>query len=46
VGTIAPGKRADLIVFDGEPMAYSSPLLLVVSGGRLVLDRRSPGEGR
>jgi imidazolonepropionase-like amidohydrolase len=36
LGTIAPGKRADLAVFAGDPLDPSVPVRLVVSSGKIV----------
>src|SRR5262249_16372019 len=36
LGTIAAGKRADLVVFAGDPLDPSVPVRLVISGGRVV----------
>lgn len=47
VGTVTAGAQADLIVVQGDPMADVRVLrrpLLVIQGGRVVIDRRdSPG---
>ncbi len=43
VGSIAPGKEADLIVMDGDPLHYMTVVDLAYIGGRLVYDRsKSP----
>ena len=44
IGTIEPGKQADLVLIDGNPLANVSDLLRVVAtikGGRVVADRRA-----
>ena len=44
IGTIEPGKQADLVLVDGNPLANVSDLLRVVAtikGGRVVSDRRA-----
>jgi imidazolonepropionase-like amidohydrolase len=40
VGTLEGGKRADLVVWSGEPLEATSRPLLVVIGGRTVYDGR------
>jgi imidazolonepropionase-like amidohydrolase len=46
VGTIEPGKFADLVLVDGDPLAditilqRSERIPLVIKGGRIVADRR------
>ncbi len=48
VGTLEVGKVADLIVVDGDPLAEPSlwrdpaRVTMVVQGGKVVADRRSP----
>lgn len=37
IGTVEPGKEAELIVLSGEPLATTSRVTHVVSAGRLVL---------
>ena len=34
VGTIAPGKRADLVVLSGDPFEFTTRILAVLSNGR------------
>ncbi|MBN2474283.1 MAG: amidohydrolase family protein [Pirellulales bacterium] len=40
LGTLEPGKRADLVVWSGRPFAATSEVLMVVIEGETVLDRR------
>lgn len=40
IGSIAAGKRADLVFWNGEPFAATADVVEVVSGGQTVLDRR------
>ncbi|MEL7472423.1 MAG: amidohydrolase family protein [Planctomycetota bacterium] len=40
VGTLERGKRADLVVWSGEPFAATSRAMVVAIDGRIVLDRR------
>jgi imidazolonepropionase-like amidohydrolase len=43
IGTVAPGKLADLIVVAGDPLEdihHLRQLLLVIKGGRVVVDKR------
>jgi imidazolonepropionase-like amidohydrolase len=35
-GSLTPGKRADLVLFDGDPLEYTSHVCAVVVGGELV----------
>ena len=49
LGTIQPGKLADLIVVDGDPLqdiANLRRLRLVFKEGRIVSDRRAEAIGR
>ena len=47
LGTLEPGKLADLLVVDGEPdrdvrvLQDSTRLLIVMREGRIVVDRRT-----
>jgi len=44
VGTFAPGRFADLVAVDGDPLADIAVLerpAVVIKGGRLVVDRRA-----
>ncbi len=38
LGTVERGKDADLLVFDGDPLAATSRIRFVLSGGRVVID--------
>ena len=40
VGTLEAGKRADLVIWSGEPLEATSRPLLVVIGGKTVYDGR------
>lgn len=40
VGSITRGKDADFVVFDGNPFEVTSRVLVVVAGGRVVVDNR------
>jgi hypothetical protein len=45
IGTIEPGKLADIILLDGNPLdgiQYMLKTKVVVKGGKVVVDRRSP----
>ena len=42
VGTIAPGKQADLAIFAGEPLDPSVPVQLVLSAGKVVFQAAGP----
>src|SRR5439155_8634423 len=42
LGTIAPGKQADLAVFAGDPLDPSVPVRLVVSNGKVVYQTATP----
>lgn len=35
-GTLVPGREADLVVWSGSPLAPSSSVRMVISGGRIV----------
>ena len=44
VGTLAPGRFADLVAVDGDPLADVTVLerpAVVLKGGRVVLDART-----
>ncbi len=45
VGTIEMGKRADLVVWSGEPLEATSRPLVVLIGGRTVMDLREVKSG-
>ncbi len=40
LGTLEPGKRADLVVWSQQPLAATSRILAVMIDGQLVVDRR------
>jgi imidazolonepropionase-like amidohydrolase len=40
VGTLQRGKRADIVVWSGAPFDAASSPVVVLAGGRVVLDRR------
>ena len=40
LGTLEPGKRADLVVWGGRPLAATSPVVVVLIDGEVVIDRR------
>jgi len=40
VGSIEPGKEADLVILTGDPLATQTRVLVTVSDGRIVYDRR------
>jgi imidazolonepropionase-like amidohydrolase len=40
VGTVTSGKRADLVLWNGEPFDGSSKPIVVIAGGEIVVDRR------
>jgi imidazolonepropionase-like amidohydrolase len=45
--SLAPGRQADLVAVADDPLADVTALerpLVVVKGGRIALDRRTPGE--
>ncbi|HEY7444991.1 MAG TPA: amidohydrolase family protein [Vicinamibacterales bacterium] len=47
IGTLEPGKVADIVILNGDPLANISNLLnvsVVVKGGQVVVDKRS-GQG-
>jgi imidazolonepropionase-like amidohydrolase len=39
VGAIEAGKRADLVVFSGDPLDMRSRVLVVFTGGKQVSER-------
>jgi imidazolonepropionase-like amidohydrolase len=48
VGSLAPGRFADLVAVDGDPLADVTVLerpVAVVKGGAIVLDRREAAAG-
>jgi imidazolonepropionase-like amidohydrolase len=46
VGTLEPGKDADLVLWTGDPLDPRSHVLLNVTGGRLALDQRDASAPR
>ncbi len=38
-GSLAPGKIADVVLYDGDPFEYTTHVTHVLLGGRLVYDR-------
>jgi hypothetical protein len=45
VGTIEPGKRADIVLLDGNPLTDFHDFLkakVVLKGGKVVVDKRTP----
>jgi imidazolonepropionase-like amidohydrolase len=43
LGTLAPGKIADIVVIDGDPLADAAHLahvVMVIRGGNIVIDKR------
>ena len=40
IGTVQPGKQADLIVWRGRPFAATSMAVVVLINGEVVVDRR------
>src|SRR5690606_4294014 len=38
VGSLAEGKVADLVLFDGDPFEYTSHVCTVIAGGEIVSD--------
>jgi len=45
VGTLEPGKDADLVLWSGEPFEASSAVIGVLVDGRLILDPRTAQRG-
>ena len=46
VGTLAPGRFADLVAVDGDPLEDVTVLerpVVVLKGGRVAVDRRAGG---
>lgn len=41
VGSLAPGKDADLVVFSGEPFELTSRIETVICNGEIVVDNRT-----
>ena len=46
IGSIEPGKVADLVLFDGDPLSYATRVTAVLIGGRVVFDRQSVDASR
>jgi len=40
VGSLAPGKDGDVVLYRGDPLEITSPVEMVIIGGRLVFQRR------
>jgi len=43
IGTLEPGKLADIVILDGDPLADAMDLLnvhVVIKGGQIVIDKR------
>jgi imidazolonepropionase-like amidohydrolase len=38
-GSLEPGKRADVVLFDGEPLEYTTHVTAVVASGEVVYER-------
>lgn len=43
LGTLEPGKRADVVVWSGQPFEATSSPVVVLIDGEIVLDRRKQG---
>jgi imidazolonepropionase-like amidohydrolase len=46
VGSLAPGKDGDLVVFDGDPLSTFAHVLYTIVDGKIAYERprpRSPG---
>ena len=46
VGSITPGKDADLVLWSGDPLDPRSRVLVTIAGGRIALDQRLPENRR
>lgn len=44
-GSIEPGRRADLVVFDGDPLDLAAKVQLVLAGGAIV-EPKEPGSSQ
>ncbi len=40
VGSLAPGKDADIALFDGDPFEYTSHVLAVLTSGQVSYQRK------
>ena len=40
VGVLAVGKNADMVLWDGQPLAATTPIAAVVIGGEIVHERK------
>jgi len=40
VGSLTPGKDADVALFDGDPFEYTSHVLAVLTSGQLSYQKR------
>jgi imidazolonepropionase-like amidohydrolase len=43
IGSLAPGKDADLVIKDGEPFDIRTPIRLVLVNGKVAYDAAAPG---
>jgi imidazolonepropionase-like amidohydrolase len=43
IGSIAPGRDADLVIKDGEPFDIRTPIRLVLVGGKVAYDATASG---
>ncbi len=41
LGSLRPGKQADLVLFAGQPLDVTAPVALVIQAGKVVWDQRS-----
>lgn len=42
VGSLAPGKDADIVLYDGDPFEYTTHVTRVIVDGKVASDGRSP----
>ena len=40
IGTLEPGKRADVVIWNGPPFAATSRIVTVLIDGETIVDRR------